>query len=136
MAKERKVKSFILGCTLYLVAIPGFADVTFKTCSRLPDENATVNIDDSGAFHITVNLGRETFVSSTCKPLLPSPVLQIGIASIECMGDWPTGKGSVILDSMDGVLNVLMYKGPEPLPSQYYDDRALYCGEPNRGNRS
>ena len=136
MVKQRYMKSFILGCTLYLAAIPGFADVAFKTCSRPPDESATVDIDDSGAFHIILNLGRETFVSSTCKPLIQSPLLQIGIASIECVGDWPTGKGSVILDSADGVLNVLMYKGPDPLPSQYYDDRALFCGAPNRANRS
>ena len=130
------MKSVFLCCTLYLVAIPGFADVTFKTCSRPPQASATVNIDELGAFHITLSLGRETFISSTCKPLIPSPVLQIGIVSIECAGDWPTGKGGVILDSMDGVLNVLMYKGPEPLPSQYYDDRALFCGAPNRANRS
>ena len=40
--------------------------------------------------------------------------------------------GSVILDSMDGVVNVLMYKGPEPLPSQHDDDTSLFCGVPNR----
>jgi hypothetical protein len=55
----------------------------------------------------------------------------IGISGIECSGDWKEGKGSVILDSMDGVLNVLMYKGPKPLPAQYYEDRALFCGTAN-----
>jgi hypothetical protein len=79
-----------------------------------------------------LNLGEETFVSSTCRPLIPSPMLHIGISGIECSGDWKGGQGSVILDSMDGVLNVLMYKGPKPLPAQYYEDRALFCGTANR----
>ena len=126
------MRYLLLSATFYLLSAASFADVTFKTCSRSPQENATVTIDGLGAFHITVKLGKETFASSACKPLNPSPRSQIALASVECSGDWDEGKGSVILDSMDGVLNVLMYKGPDPLPAQYYDDRALFCGTPDR----
>ncbi len=127
------MKYFILCTMLYLLSAPTFADViAFRTCSRSPEENATVALDELGAFHIALTLGKERFVSSTCTPLIPNPLLQIGIVSIECSGDWNNAKGSVILDSMDGVLNVLMYKGSEPLPSQYHDDSALFCGVPNR----
>jgi len=122
---------FLLRCALLsLLWATSFADVIFKTCSRSTQEHGTVTLDDLGAFHIVLNLGKETFVSSTCAPRIPGP--QIGISAIECSGDWKEGKGSVILDSMDGVLNVLMYKGPKPLPAQYYDDRTLFCGTPSR----
>ena len=128
---------YLLLCALSCVlSATGIADMTFKTCSRSLQENATVTLDDLGAFHITLTLGKETFVSSTCRPIIPSPMLQIGITDIECSGDWNEGKGSVILDSMDGVLNVLMYKGPKPLPAQYYDDRLLFCGAPSRQTHS
>lgn len=126
------MKYLLLCTTLYLSSTPGLADTTFKTCSRSPREFAMVTLDDSGAFHVTVSLGSETFGSSTCKPLIPDPILKFGMVRIECSGDWNKGKGSVILDSVDGTLNVLMYKGPEPLPSQYSEDRALFCGAPNR----
>lgn len=114
----------LLFAVSYLLSATCLADVTFKTCSRSPHENATVTVDGLGAFHITLHVGDQTFVSSTCR--------QIGMAGIECAGDWNKGQGSVILDSMDGVLNVLMYKGPEPLPAHYYDDRALFCASPGR----
>lgn len=127
------MRFFFLWATLCFVSVPSFADATFKTCSRSSQENATVTLDGSGAFHITLNLGSEAFISSTCKPLnLPNAVPQVGIVSIECSGHWKGGNGSVILDSMDGVLNILMYKGPEPLPSQYSEASALFCGTPNR----
>lgn len=122
----------LLFAVLYLLSAACLADVTFKTCSRPAGEHATVTLDDLGAFHITVHVGEQSFVSSACKPVNPEPLPQIGIAGIECFGDWNKGKGSVILDSMDGVLNVLMYKGPAPLPAQYDDDRALLCASPRR----
>ena len=124
---------FLLRCALLsLLWTTSFADVIFKTCSGSTEEHATVTLDELGAFHIVVNLGKEIFVSSRCAPRIPSPMLQNGISGIECSGDWKEGKGSVILDSMDGVLNVLMYKGPKPLPAQYDDDHALFCGTPSR----
>lgn len=126
------MKCSLICATLSFLPTLGFADVIFKTCSGSHQESATVTLDDLGAFHVTLGLGKATFVSSTCKPLIPSPVQQIGIASIECLGNWNTGKGSVILDSMDGVLNVLMYKGPGPLPSKYDDEHPLFCGAPRR----
>lgn len=125
------MKFFLLCATFYFVSAPSLADVTLRTCSRSPQENATVALDDLGAFHITLNLGSETFVSSICKPFIPNAIRQVGIVSIECSGDWKRAAGSVILDSMDGVLNILMYKGPEPLPSQYSEATALFCGAPN-----
>lgn len=126
------MKRFLLCAALCCLAAPSLADVTFKTCSGSHQESGTVTLDDLGAFHVALSLGKETFVSSTCKPFIPSPPKQIGVVSIECVGDWSRGKGSVILDSLDGVLNVLMYKGPEPLPSQYDDDAPLFCGAANR----
>ena len=119
------MKCLLLCATLYLLPVPGLADFTFEMCSGSPEEKATVTLDDLGAFHIVLNLGKETFASSTCQPLIQTP--QIGIASLECSGAWLEGNGSVMLDSMDGVLNVLMYRGPAPLPAQYSDDRVLFC---------
>jgi hypothetical protein len=126
------MKRFLVCATLWFLSTPGLADATFKTCSGAHQENATVTLDDTGAFHVVLTLGKERFVSSTCKPVIPSPSQPTGIVSIECSGEWSRGRGSVILGSMDGVLNVLMYKGPEPLPSQYDDDTPLFCGAPNR----
>lgn len=126
------MRYFLLCTSLCLLSAPSLADSTFKICSRSPQENATVSLDDLGAFHVTLTLANERFVSTGCKPLVPSQMPQVGIESIECSGDWNAGKGSVILDSLGGVLNLLMYKGPEPLPSHYYEYRALFCGAPGR----